>query len=597
MTYIYGNTLKTARKLLYTYTAADPISINKNVNYTYTGQNHVALDKVFGWRSDWTQIIANSFQDWNRIRNCPESTGQFFINSMAMHIEEVSKFWNKERKEMFLDTADISQPYMVHRTDVPHHIDLDKTLSRQLLTNGSFSIGGIARYNLPAYWTTKFQYTSGIVEQYKKDAVIGGGCLRMIAAPGKLCYIGQQIDIDIPATTSLTASIWYKTPIGFSYNSVSPSSSTFLVVRLTDIYSSVHTYKKELRSGTGYRWTKDWITVTTPSDISRIEYSIEIDNVDETSITREYLFDAAFLEISDYPTEFEASAFDVPEFIKLYGQFFNIPTYVETWTCRRLKSFEEISGYPATGFIETKISIYGIEDRELFFSEDLIPTRVSVESLTGSITNTTNSIYGILTNSLEETRERLWDISTTSSYRDMIYTYPWPDRIDIDKSYLIADPGINQAPIQTRSIASLPDLFSRYTISSRDLVSTGQGYRLKLEALTIKYDKIWSVAVEEYSGQTNRVLKIINPHTEFNKNYLESINDIVLFSGSSVTGGITSVGFSTTEPNTITLTTTGDTYSGYAVRLYRDYYHIDSDTRQVFLRELYTGRDQSIVII
>jgi len=110
MAYTFEATIKASTDFKYSFGAAIPLDSTRTINYLFTGNNNVVNDKVFGWRSDFTQIIANSFQDWNRIRKDPESTGQYLINAVAASIEEVNRYWNAERKEMFLETADEHQP-------------------------------------------------------------------------------------------------------------------------------------------------------------------------------------------------------------------------------------------------------------------------------------------------------------------------------------------------------------------------------------------------------------------------------------------------------------------------------------------------------
>ena len=181
----------------------------------------------------------------------------------------------------------------------------------------------------------------------------------------------------------------------------------------------------------------------------------------------------------------------------------------------------------------------------------------------------------------------------------MFLTYAWPNRADIDRSYTIADHGVTQKTLVAHSVASVFDLFDQYTVSSRDISMSSSGYELNIEDFTIKYEKIWAVCKETYSGDSARVLKVINPRTEFTKPYLETLTDIVLATGNDIIGGVSSVGFSKTEPNTLVVGLTGSSLSvsGHTVRAYKDYFYVEDSTRQVFMREFYTGHGESVVII
>jgi len=484
---------------------------------------------------------------------------------------------------------------------MPDNISLGTVLIKQLLINGSFSISGPTRYKgLPAYWTDKYGYTTGTVDRNDSDSITGGGSMRMLAQRGKRCHLSQTVDTVFPAGTKLTASIWYKNFVGLSSNTTKKLSNTSLKLIFVDREGTCVVREIELLKGTNGVWRRSHITTILDRDIARIEYVIEINNPSNGDYTKEYLFDAAMLEVGDSPTEFEESIFDVPEGLKAEGEFINDRLSVELWRDGTTQiTSGPITGELITGAVATKIAVHGISERELFLDPGLLPTRITVENFTGTNVAITNKLYGLWSSPLEESRERGWDVSETSAYRDMIYSYQWPNKVDVDKSYLIGDPGVSKKNIRHLDIASLFDLYDSYTVSSRDLMSTGNRYALNIEAFTIKYDKIWSICREDYTGYSARILKVINPRTEYNSPYLESYADYLVSSGALFRGVATSVGFSTTYENSLYLTLTGSEVasSGQMIRLFRDYYYIDEPSRQIFLRETYTGANEAIVIL
>ena len=101
--YANTSTAKATFDVSYGFIAETVLNVSLPIPYAFTGVSVSSNDKVFGWRSDWTQIIANSFQDWNKIRKDNESTGQYFLNAMAMFVEDTNKYWNGVRKEGFLE--------------------------------------------------------------------------------------------------------------------------------------------------------------------------------------------------------------------------------------------------------------------------------------------------------------------------------------------------------------------------------------------------------------------------------------------------------------------------------------------------------------
>jgi len=517
---------------------------------------------------------------------------------MAYHVEEVSKYWDSERKGLFLETADINQSAYLSRIPIPDSIDLERTLNKQLLVNGDFSIDGPARYKLPSHWTTKFTHTSGIVEKYTGDSVSAGGSLRLHADTGQLAHIAQVVNLALPKSSKVTASIWYKNKIHTNYNGKESDSNAELRLSYVKRNGTVKTSTKKLESATAMKWRRDWITVELDDDAQRFEYSVEL--TPTGTIPKEYFVDGAMLEIGDRPTQFERSAFDVPEHVKGEGLFYASPVAVEAWSPPTEVVGDTLSNYPSTGNEIDKIHITPIADRNLFFDNGLVPTRLSVSSYTADHVSLSNKFFGIWSNDIEQSSERAWDVVGTSGFRDMLFSYTWPNKIDNDKSYLIADPGVTQETLVAHSVASVFDLFDQYTVSSRDLSTTGSDYELNIENFTIKYEKIWAVCKERYSGNTARILKVINPRTEYKNSYLETIADLTIADGTgAIHGGVSSVGFSSTDADTLIIGLTGASMSisGHTVKMHKDYCYIDDQTRHIFTKESYTGQGRSVVII
>lgn len=588
--YTYNATKKIPRSLAYTVTIPTWIEAPTSLNYGYTGVDLTTTGKQAGWRSDYTQIIANAFQDWNRIRNCPDSTGQHFINAFAMGYEEVRAYWRQHQRNLWLNTADRLQAWKVYRMDMPSYIDLDKYDDRQLLVNAGFRNESVVRYNLPTDWTDMWSYSSGNVRHYTGDGVVGGGCIKMDVPVGQRGYIGQTQDLLIPSGEILTFSAWYK---NFEKPTYSGACDPELKVSIAYEDDRLETFTKPLRQGTSGQWAREWVTFTGATDVGRVTVGIEVDNTGDSN-GRTYYFDALKLEVGMRPTDWTPSTIDPPEWMKRENEFYSPPFRVERWG-KAIPHTGIISGYEATGVLQVKNPIHYISDPDAMLDRALPPTRISWVGNSTGVTSigVTNKIYGVITTSIDQPTEKGWVIS--DGYR--FGTYMWPNLADTGEYYQIAEPNLDKKTVRVQSATNQFDLFHRYSMPMSNLQQTGgNNYNLVLSAMTIRDDKIWAFGEESWTGETHKVLKLVSPKADYGRNYLELIRDYRL---EGLTGTITSAGFIEQDPPRILLTLTGDSlqYSGAIVNLYYDYFTFDPTNRQIYTRDPYTGTNEQVVII
>ena len=588
--YEYKATLLLLGGLSYTYTVPVGLTAEQPITHIYEGNDPVVSDKVIGYRSDYTQVIANGLQEWNNIRRLPSSTGQAFINAFAMGVQDLREYWLEQQRELFLETADQLAPMTVARHGMPDYIDLDKVTSPQLLVNSAFINQSVTRYNLPTDWTDRWAYSNGTVESYTGDMLSAGGCVRLSAETGQRAYIGQEQDFLIPKSGKLTFSVWYKTNENSGYE-VTGDSTTSMKVSLTNDTRNTTTTRKSLKHSTKGKWTRDWMTVTADNDVSIVDVGVELDNTTGVLNTRDYYLDMFMLEESDHPTQWQPSIVDQPEWMRIYDNFYTPPFTVEVNISTGIVT-GAISGHEATGTTDVKRPMWYIPETEMFLSRRTPPTRLTVAAETGDVNGTTNKIYGILANSIEEPFEKAWAIESGSS----LVTYTWPWTLDTGQSYSIAEPNLEKSAVKTALADRELDLYHKYTVPATDIQQTGLNYTVSYEAHTIKDGMIWLVCQEAWDGTTGRVLKILNPKTERTTTYLELIKDFTL---TGLTGTVTSVGFRNVDPPQMTVTMTGTDlgYSGAIVSLYYDYFTYDGATRQIYTRDLYTGASEYVVII
>lgn len=584
----YRHTLNAVRSIGFAYTGGTAFEASRGINYTYTGLSPSHTGKTIGWRSDYTQLIANYYQDWNRIRQCQDSTGQYFINTIAMAIEESAEHWKSEQKNLWIDSANILQPWRIYRMGLPSYADLDKQETAQLLYNGGFKFEAVSRYNIPDGWTDNWSYSSGYIALDSTDSVVGGSCVKMRADSGETCYLSQKQDLLVPKNQQLCFSVWYKTIDDPSYSTVSVVKPLLKAAVLQNDYTTL-VHELELKRATSGVWVRDYLVFSGLQDIAAVTVGIHLENTGTTTGNNFY-FDAAKLELGDYPTQWEHNIIDSPEWMKHQDEFFAPSVSVEMWGVTGYAT-GNITGYSVTGLVNQKIPFFYIPEAQKLLTNDLVPTRISWQVTTGSDIGLSNSVYGLFVNNIDTIpQEKGWRIVNSTG----LQTYAWPHTDDTGIVYGIADPNIVKRTLpNTKNVF---DIYSRYTVSATDLQQTGAyGYSISYDAFTIKDDKIWLFAQEVYNGETATYLKILSPKAEYNKRYLELIKDYKL---ENFSGRITSAGFLETDPPRMAVTYTGNVLtSGAIIDLSYDYYTIDRKNRQVYFRGPVPNLGYQMVVI
>lgn len=589
--YDYKVTLKLATSVSYEVEIPSWLETPTSFNYGYTGVDLTLTGKQPGWRSDHTQVIANGFQDWNRIRNCQDSTGQAIINTFAMGLEEVHNKWRKSQRSLWLETADTHEPWRIYRIGMPSNIDLDKQDSKQILINGGFKNPAVQRYRLPADWTDGWDYSSGSVTMYSGDGIVAGGCVRFLTEIGQRAYIGQTQDVLIPKTEEMTFSIWYKNYEDPSFQTGGTDNSTFMRVSMMYDDGKIETIEKILKQATSGQWERDWLTFSGASDIGKLTVGVELDNL-TGSETREYFLDAFQLERGNVATSWAASTVDPPEWLRREREFYSPGFEVECWLDQQTKT-GLITGFEATGFTQLKLPLYYISDGEELLERDLPPTRVRWAPETGDVVGISNNIHGFIATSIDDPYEKGWQVVNNNN----IQTYMWPNLQDTGGTYKISEPNLNKDAVRSQSARNQFELYHRYSKPVEELQQTGgYGYDLSIEALTIRDDKLWLFGEETWNSETHKVLKLVSTKAELDKDYLELIRDYRL---DNLSGTITSAGFIEADPPRVVLSLTGDglSYSGATVELLYDYFTFDPENRQIYTRDPYTGTNENVVIV
>lgn len=568
-----------------TFTVSIPTRLTSYITstYIYTGVDVTVTGKLIGHRSDYTQLIANGFQDWNRIRNCQDSTGQFFINSIAISLEEVNEYWNKRKKELWIDTADKFEPWKISRIGIPSYIDLDNTQSPQLLHNSNFREITAVKAETPAGWTTLNSDDTVTVDY--TDSLFAGPCVKFDGRIGTLSYIGQSQDIFASKNEEFTFSVWYK---NFEEKSFDTYADGTPQLKVSVLYgdNTTETFTTYLSNHTNGEWVRGHITFSGIYDIGRITVGVILHHTG-FYYDRVYYFDGFQLEKNNKPTPWKPALTDSPEFIKIHGQFYQPLMTVESWQDNGTR-LGIISDFYCSGNLQINTPIYYIADSRLLLSRDLVPTRISVSGTNEEIVAYSNNIFGLYINNIDPPQEKGWRISN-----NQLLEYAWPNISDTGRIFYLAEPCLDNRPIKLQSSISQFDLFYSYSKPSQDAAILANDYDIEYNAFTIKNNYIWLACKETYKNDVFNVLKIINPKTEYNKDYLEVIKDFKI----PMSGDISDIGFIDSDPPQIYINLTGNNliYSGAVINLYYDYYSIDNVNRQIYTRESYTGNQYVII--
>ena len=137
----------------YTYQEENPslAELSISTQLENSGQN---LETVrYGFRSYFTQKIANNFPAWMDLRENHESVAQKLIGAWSYNIEETSVLYDEYRADQFLAKANTYKDINLGISELSFdEEEVYEPNFKNLLFNSSFSIKAPARYRAPAGW-------------------------------------------------------------------------------------------------------------------------------------------------------------------------------------------------------------------------------------------------------------------------------------------------------------------------------------------------------------------------------------------------------------------------------------------------------------
>ncbi len=517
--------------------------------------------RQYGFWANSTQELGNIFPHWHMARHNPGGDTQLFLNAWGMGLDDVKQNYFAYRKDLFIGTADLSQPDVFYYAPVQNVRGATRLRNTNLLLNSSFSIRGLARVGMPVHWCKRAGTTTAEVELVDRPVMVGSYSLKVTAADGEKAFISQRVTDPIPRDQYITGSIWYMVPMDFE---TLESDENTAAITLSIVYAdgSMEVSRSPLRLGTNGIFSRASVTVQANKTVSSIQYSINVWNESGQTIT--VYLGAAQLSLTDHPTPWIESQLTkipylrdnvIPEpgfdvFLDLGTEEVTEGVTYNAWSARRMTyvpSFHDLW--------------YGVT-----------PSRAAATEVEVVPAATNRNLLG-------------WLALTNG---DRIVT-----------SWRIAD---NKIEVYNRSITH--EIFGAFDIAEfwldeRDTDLAGvisededPTFARTLETLCVVNDLLYVICLEQYQGTTRRVLKVVNPRSlTVNPNaysanldmHLECIGDVDLGIN---TGTADYLGTIDSDPSALLLRISS-TY--YRLDFEHDYYTYDERRGQVILRNLPTG--------
>jgi hypothetical protein len=489
--------------------------------------------------------VGNLFPHWHKARHNPGGNTQQLINAWGMGLDDLRNRYSKFRKDLFIGTADLATPDVFYHGSVGDLRRVKKNRQKNLVSNPGFSVLGLARADMPIYWSKRGGTTTASVETISSPTFAGSYALQIQAEIGESAYICQRITTTIPKGIPITASIWYRNPL--DVDTISPDigvSRIGLAILYAD--GSMEIADAPLLLGTGGRYVRASCTLSAQKTVFSMTLFVHIANTTGQTLTTQ--LGAAQVELSDTPSRFE------------YSQTARIP-YVRD---------SEIPEPPFDVYVETsEVSRRYMTYMPTF--EDLwteaIPSRAELTETDDIPTATQRTSLGWL--SLTNTE-------------------------DISTSWRVAN---NKIEVYNSAISH--EIFGAFDIAEfwlddwyNDLVGVMSSeedpdFQREIETLCVFNNMLYVVCRETTASGTIRTLKIVNPRSlTVNPNAYEDDMEMRLECVGDVDLGISAgsadyLGTIDSDPATL-LIRIDDTY--YTISFEFDYYTYQERRGQVILR-------------
>lgn len=466
---------------------------------------HIAVSDLDYWEPTetpvgyMTQVIGNNYPTWHAGRRLYGGKTQRVINSLGgFQLTEVATNISKTRANLFLGTADVSEPYKIWVA--PRPVARSKQVKRNLLQNGSFNVINPQRVG-PWGWSEALPDASGDWTIKRNKGLFGNNSIRLSVSEGESVVLKQDNDYIYSYGSSYTATVWYAgirpSRDGWPEERFAGPKLQLSTQYADGTYDVVSVY---LKTDTDGYWTKSSVTFYPTKQTHNIEVSIIAQDEDGEDV----VIDIGGIQLEEGPYSLPYTEYKFePDYLFL--------VYPE----------EDITESTAWGNVtytrQKKVRIRDDFDYQRLL--ELPPSRAELSASTDEV-GVTNNVFDVY---VEEDGARFsigWRI--TSNYIE---------RYNAD---LLMD--------EVFDTVSVADLYAdgkrnRYYFkpSSFDITQV-------YEALTVANKFIYVIVKETYNGKTCRVLKVCSPYLRWDvRDHLESLADIYVDDGTGTCNSVSLV--------------------------------------------------------
>ena len=519
-----------------------------------------------GFRSYYTQRLANHFPDWHIIRTDEDSTGQYLLNAYGMSIGDAADIIDKTRRELYLGTATTLTRYDAYRAELPQQLTIEPMTSRNMLDNAGVTFQKAASKEQPALWNVVNTYLN-------EDYGLYGNSFLFTPQPEEESFVYQDVPIQVPAGESLTLSAYVKDTGQYSGAEFDVPYVQLQLIGWNDT-GGTETATGIVELNNASDWVRATATLTSQRPLFKVRALARVTYADpggmSTSLIPDHISFFTWGSLGEpaygdgYADPLGVSTFgfytdgeDLPTtYTLLTSPQLEWGTEASTWRPGRLEQMDspfrvviQYSGAPPRDLDHVS------SEWDLF--EDAIPTRVAtLDGVTGNIiASQSGPTYYEFDGRYWETKFRITG--------DQIALY----NVDLPRETFQQYDILDRWPAEQELDQEFGDI---------------EGMTRTLEAVTHWRHRLYVIAKETLSGVTRRVLKVVNARGISNR--LETIKDIdIQYS----TGDVSGIGFIDGRMDRLALTFDDDTQK--TVQMYYDYYFWAEHIRQIVTRHPYTG--------
>lgn len=522
--------------------------------------------RQYGFRSHYTQKLANHLPDWHIIRTDESSTGQYFLNAWAMGLGDMADDLDKNRRELYLGTSSTLCRYEAYRAELPQQLTIEPATSRNLLDNASIKFQKAVSKEQPALWNVVNTYLN-------EDYGLYGNSFLFTPEPDEESFVYQDIPLDVPVGEPLTFSAYVKDTGSYSGAEFDVPYAQIQLVGWNDT-GGTQTATSVVELNNASNWVRLSATLTPDRELYKIRVLGRVVYDDPGGLGSSL--------IPDHVSFFTWGSLGEPPYNDGYADPLGVATFgfytdgedlpstytlmtspqlewgatVTNWNRGRMDIFDApfrvVIEYPSGPPMELD---YLNNQWDLF--EDCVPTRVTtLDGVTGDVLSAQSG----------------------PTYYEFDGSY-WETKYRVTGEYIAlynAD-----LPRETFKTYEILDAWPADSVEEQEYGNVS-GLSRTIETVTHWRRRLYIIAKETLAGVTRRVLKVTR--SQGINDRLETIRDFDLQYAS---GTVTSVGFIDGRMDRLALTFADGTQK--TVQMYYDYFYWHQDLRQIVVRHPYTG--------